>query len=81
VREQGGGLQIRENNIFGNRDYNIRVGDFNREDIQATGNWWGTDDPAETIFDARREPGIGTVLYDPPLRQPLEITIVDSEQQ
>jgi parallel beta-helix repeat protein len=81
VREQGGGLAIKENNIFDNRDYHIWVGDFNREDIQAAGNWWGMDDPAEKIFDARREPGIGTVLYEPPRKQPLEISIVDNEQQ
>lgn len=80
VREQGGGLTIRENNIFNNRDYNIWVGDFNREDIQAAGNWWGTDDPVETIFDARREPGIGMVLFEPPLPRALDISIEDSEQ-
>jgi nitrous oxidase accessory protein NosD len=81
VREQGGGLAIRENNIFDNAEYNIWVGDFNRENIQAAGNWWGKGDPAEKIFDDRREPGIGTVLYDPSLRQPLEISIVDSVQR
>lgn len=80
VREQGGGLAIRANNIFGNRGYNIWVGDFNREDIQAVGNWWGTDDPAEKIFDARREPGIGAVHYDPPLQQALEISIEENGQ-
>ena len=81
VREQGGGLTIKGNNIFANKDYNIWVGDFNREDIQAAGNWWGAGDPAATIFDARREPGIGTVFYDPPLRQALTIPITEQEQR
>jgi len=80
VREQGGGLLIRNNNISDNTDYNIWVGDFNTEDIQAAGNWWGKDDPADTFFDARREPGIGTVLYEPVLKEPLDIGIVDPEQ-
>lgn len=80
VREQGGGLTIEGNNISGNTGYNIYVGDFNREDIQAAGNWWGMADPAETIFDARREPGIGTVQYDPVLAAPPAISIVDEEQ-
>jgi hypothetical protein len=73
-------LMIRNNNIFENRDYNIWVGDFNTEDIQAPENWWGTDDPAETFFDARREPGIGTVLYEPVLAKPLDILFNDREQ-
>lgn len=80
VREQGGGLTIQGNNIFANKDYDIWVGDFNREDIQAPGNWWGEGDPAEKIFDARREPGIGTVHYEPVLPEPLVIAIVDPEQ-
>ena len=77
VREKGGGLAIHRNNIFANRDYNIWIGDFNTEDVQATENWWGTDDPTETIFDARREPGIGTVVFEPVLPEALGIEIVD----
>ena len=70
-------MLITRNNIFANTNYNIWVGDFNTEDIQAPENWWGTDDPTETFFDARREPGIGTVLYEPSLTEPLDIPIVD----
>jgi len=67
VREGGGGLTIIKNNIYSNTNYNIRVGDFNAEDIDAKENWWGTVDPTVTIFDARREPGIGTVVFEPAL--------------
>ncbi len=65
VREKGGGLKIRKNNMFANEDYNIRVGDFNDEDVDARENWWGGINPADTIFDARQEPGIGMVNYEP----------------
>jgi hypothetical protein len=78
VRERGGGLKISNNNIFANNNYNIRVGDFNTEDIEAVANWWGNEDPAEKIFDASREPGIGFVHYQPALGEALEIEIVDN---
>ena len=70
VREKGAGLTITANDIFANSDYNVRVGDFNDEDVNARGNWWGTADPADTIFDGRREPGIGVVIYEPYLTAP-----------
>lgn len=65
VREKGSGLHITRSNVFGNSTYNIRVGDFNDEDVQAPDNWWGGDDPAATIFDGRNEPGVGRVLFEP----------------
>ncbi len=72
VRERGGGLAIAGNNIHGNSSYNIRIGDFNTEDVDARGNWWGSGDPLAAIFDARSEPGIGTVLIDPMLTGPAD---------
>ncbi|GFE56431.1 hypothetical protein AOG1_03100 [Geobacter sp. AOG1] len=72
VREKGGGLTITRNDIFDNSNYNIRVGDFNNEDIDAKGNWWGTDNPPQTIFDGRNEPGIGNVLFEPALKEPVK---------
>lgn len=73
VREKGGGLSISRNNIFDNSNYNIRVGDFNNEDVPARNNWWGNKDPLETFFDGRNEPGIGNVLYEPFQRAPFKI--------
>lgn len=70
VREKGGGLSITGNNLAENSNYNIRVGDFNSEDVPAPGNWWGTVQPLETIFDGRNEPGIGNVLFEPVLTAP-----------
>jgi nitrous oxidase accessory protein NosD len=70
VREKGGGLAITGNNILDNSSYGIRVGDFNDEDVNARGNWWGGTDPASTIFDGNNEPGIGRVLFEPYLAGP-----------
>ena len=65
VREKGGGLTIKTNNIFSNTDYNVRIGDFNNEDVNARNNWWGNVLPSDTMFDERMEPGIGRGLYEP----------------
>jgi len=70
VREKGGGLLITRNNIFDNSNYNIRVGDFNNEDVPARDNWWGSSEPLATLFDGRSEPGIGNVLFEPFSREP-----------
>lgn len=69
VREKGGGLLITNNNIYGNHDYGIRVGDFNNENVNARGNWWGGIDPSSAIFDDKDEPGIGKVLLEPVLTE------------
>ena len=71
VREKGGGLTVTGNTITGNSGYNLRIGDFNDEDVNVRGNWWGEGDPGETIFDGRQEPGIGMALYEPWLDKPL----------
>jgi nitrous oxidase accessory protein NosD len=73
VREKGGGLSITGNNIFENSNYNIRVGDFNNEDVPARDNWWGSADPLSTIFDGRSEPDIGNVLFEPYRKEPIRM--------
>lgn len=79
VREKGGGLTVHHNDIYANDDYNIWVGDFNTEDVQAQDNWWGGTDPAGTIYDARREPGIGYVRYKPILQKAVKVKIGDGQ--
>jgi hypothetical protein len=75
VREKGGGLTVTGNNLFGNSEYNLRLGDFNNEDVTATGNWWGEGEPLATIFDARQEPGIGFARIEPWQRAPLPLVL------
>lgn len=65
VREKGSGLIITRSNLYRNSEYNIRISDFNNEDVKAAGNWWDTDNPSATIFDARNEPDISHVLFEP----------------
>jgi hypothetical protein len=64
IREKGDGFIIHKNNMHENDRYNVRLGDFNTENVDARQNWWGTDRPLETIFDDRIEPGIGRVDFD-----------------
>lgn len=75
VREKGGGLTITRNNIIANEDYGIRIGDFNDEDVDAKKNWWGGTSPAAFVFDARNEPGIGMVRFDPAAKHPFSLKI------
>lgn len=71
-RERNGGLSIRHNNIFENKRYNMRMGDFNSaEDVDARENYWGVDAPGSMIFDEVSEPGIGLVNFEPPLTNPV----------
>lgn len=65
VREKGSGLGITRSNFSRNSTYNIRLGDFNEENVQAQDNWWGEGAPETTIFDDRIEPGIGRVHFEP----------------
>lgn len=71
VREKGSGLDITSNDLSGNSEYGIRIGDFNDEDVQAGGNWWGEADPTSLIFDSHQEPGIGYVRFQPVLKTPI----------
>jgi parallel beta-helix repeat protein len=59
-------IVVRDNNFYGNID-NLRLGDFYTGDVRIGSNWWGTADPAAaaaTIFDRKRDPGIGIVTID-----------------
>ncbi len=73
VMESPGKIVIRENRIHGNADYDFKLGNRQRADIPAAGNWWGTADAAairSRIFDRRMEPELGEVLFEPFLPAP-----------
>lgn len=75
VREKGAGLAIHYNNIYANERYALRLGDFNRQEVDARHNWWGGDDLATAIFDQADESYIGPVLLDPVLSDRVDIIV------
>ena len=63
---------ITGNNIAGNRSYNVKMGIEQTRDINISGNWFGHADPekvAESFFDGRIEPELGTVQFEPTLKK------------
>lgn len=73
VMESEGKVAIRGNRIHGNADYDFKLGNRQRQDIPAQGNWWGAADAAAIrakIFDGRVEPDLGRVLFEPFLTVP-----------
>lgn len=76
IRRNGSGIflfesdrpfSIHGNNLYQNRE-NFRLGDFFTADVALGENWWGTPDPAkaaETIFDRKSDPAIGSVSFRP----------------
>ncbi|NTV13373.1 MAG: right-handed parallel beta-helix repeat-containing protein [Desulfobulbaceae bacterium] len=75
VREGGAGVAIHRNNLQGNERSNLRLGDFDKEDVDARENWWGEGAPLATIFDGRTESYIGKVIYEPFLTGPLDLKL------
>ncbi|MFN2365624.1 MAG: right-handed parallel beta-helix repeat-containing protein [Desulfurivibrionaceae bacterium] len=75
IREGGSGVKIQRNNFRNSKRYHLRLGDFNKEDVEAPNNWWGSGNPGEKIFDGRRESYIGMVEFEPFLGAPLELKI------
>jgi parallel beta-helix repeat protein len=67
------GSVVRENAIYGNRHFNLRLGDLHTGDIDVSGNWWGTADEdaaRRTIHDGAMTPGVGAARVPPVLSAP-----------
>jgi len=67
------GSVLRENAIYGNRRFNLRLGDLHTGDIDVSGNWWGTGDEEaarRTIHDGATTPGVGAARIVPVLARP-----------
>jgi hypothetical protein len=75
IREKGAGLAIHYNNIYANERYGLRLGDFNRQEVDARHNWWDKDDLAEVIFDQADESYIGPVIFEPVLSKKVDIIV------
>jgi hypothetical protein len=75
-RQDMGGAVICLNNIYSNTEYDIKLGDMQKEDVNARRNWWGTTDIARIrnrIYDKSREGYIGRVLIEPVLQKEVAI--------
>ena len=67
------GSILRENAIYGNRHYNLRLGDLHAGDVDVSGNWWGMGDEEaarRTIHDGSSTPGVGAARVAPVLSAP-----------
>lgn len=67
--------RIEQNNIVGNRQYNVKMGLEQPGDVTLPRNWWGTIVPTEiemTFFDAGHDPALGRVRAPQPLAEPVD---------
>ncbi|NOX25202.1 MAG: right-handed parallel beta-helix repeat-containing protein [Deltaproteobacteria bacterium] len=63
-----GHLEIVNNNIYANDDYNLKLGAKQKWNLKISGNWWGGADPRiirAGIFDHQRDPDLGRALITP----------------
>jgi hypothetical protein len=65
--------RVSGNAVYSNRGYNVRMGDLHEDDIDLSGNWWGTlveEEARRKVFDVRNQPGVGAVRLSPMLSRP-----------
>jgi hypothetical protein len=70
-RQDCTGAKAEYNNIYGNREYDLKLGDGHDTDVDAANNWWGTADIArirQKIYDKGREEYIGAAVIEPVLQ-------------
>ena len=70
-----GHLEIKDNNIQANTDYDLSLGIKQKWDLAIAGNWWGTTDSQvikENIFDQSRDDELGKAIFEPVLQEPAQ---------
>jgi hypothetical protein len=73
VREGSPGSVLAGNDFVASTDYHVKLGELQAADVEARGNWWGTDRPEEIerlIYDREDADYLGRVRYDPPATAP-----------
>jgi len=73
LHSKAGASVIRGNAICANRGYDLRLGDLHEEDVDVSGNWWGTpreEEALRRVYDGRRLAGIGRARLAPLLARP-----------
>jgi hypothetical protein len=74
---------VEQNNIAGNRLYNVKLGLEQAGGVTFPRNWWGSTDPGEiaaTFFDGRRDPALGRVAAAEPLPAPVSVAAWQAQQ-
>ncbi|MCK4509534.1 MAG: right-handed parallel beta-helix repeat-containing protein [Desulfuromonadales bacterium] len=69
--------QIKENNITGNRQYNVKLGWQQPGDVTLPNNWWGSlapDAVEETFLDRKIDVSLGHVSAPEPLTGPVKVS-------
>jgi nitrous oxidase accessory protein NosD len=61
---------VLRNNNFSNHEYDLKLGEAQVQDVDATRNWWAAERPGDKIFDGHDSEGIGSVATDPVLSAP-----------
>ncbi len=67
---QAAPTEVRFNNIYGNREYDINMAENTPNEFDARENWWGTLDAAmikSRIYDNASDPSLGKVIFEPVL--------------
>jgi len=70
-------VRIEQNNITGNRQYNVKLGWQQPGDVTLPNNWWGglnREAIQETFLDHKIDAGLGHVRALEPLPEPVNVT-------
>jgi hypothetical protein len=68
-------VKIFDNNVEGSKEYSVYFGTNQKEDIDFSGNWWGSSDEKQVesgIFDHSMDDNLGHAKFVPFLKEPVK---------
>lgn len=72
IYEKGNQSTIASNNIFNNAEYDLQLGDFHKEDVKVSNNYWGKKiDFDKRIYDKKDDENLGKVEFLPSAEEEL----------
>jgi nitrous oxidase accessory protein NosD len=74
ISQDPGETVITGNDFIDSMDYHVSLGEMVDADIEATGNYWGSADPAEVaemFYDASKWDHLGRVIREPAATSPV----------
>jgi hypothetical protein len=78
VREGSAKSVVTGNNFVSSLDYHVKLGESQAADVDARGNWWGTDRREQIerqLYDREDAGYLGRVRYEPPAPAPLGLAL------